>query len=110
MGGVLVQFGTVLSTFVSVALVVFGGYSAYWGTVSLEQSVAFGLFAVVVVAGYRSFAVRREHWVDATGTTMLVLAGAGAYALGVTVGPESLQAVGHALFALGCVHYVLRGL
>lgn len=110
MGGLLVQVGSVFSTFVGVALVVFGSYSAYWGTVSLDQGVAFGFFAVAVVAGYRSFAVRRGHWVDATGTTLLVLAGAGVYAAGVTVGPETLQSAGHALFAMGCAHYVLRGL
>lgn len=108
MGSLFVTAGNVLSTFLGVVLLVFGGYSAYWGTVSSELAVAFGVLAVGVVAGYRSFTVRSNHWVDAAVTTLLVFGGALAHFAGVYVGVGLVETVGQALFAIGCVYLLVR--
>lgn len=110
MAGPFVQVGNVLSTFLGVALVVFGGYGAYWGTVSLEQAAGFGLLAVGVVAGYRSFTVRAGHWVDAAATTLLLLVGAALFFGGVTLGADALATAGQALFAIGAGYLLVRTL
>lgn len=110
MSGLLVQVGNVCSTFVGVALVVFGGYGAYWGSVSTEQAVAFGVLAVGVVAGYRSFTVRATHWSDAVATALLVVCGAGGFFLGATFDVGLLRTGGQAVLALGCVYLLVRAL
>jgi hypothetical protein len=110
MSGLLVQVGNVLSTFLGVALVVFGGYGAYWGNVSVEQSVAFAALALGVVAGYRSFTVRSRHWSDAVATAVLVVAGAGGFFAGAMLGIDLLQTGGQAVLALGCVSLLVRAL
>ena len=108
MGGLLVQVGSVLSTFLGVSIAVFGGYSAYLGTATAEQATGFGLFAVAVVAGYRSVAVGSGRRVDGVGNVALFLAGAAAYYVGVTLGVGEVAAAGQALFALACAYFVMR--
>ena len=110
MGGLLVQVGNVLSTFLGVVLVVFGGYGAYWGSVSGEQAAAFGALAVGVVAGYRSFTVQSTHWSAAAVTAALVLGGAVVVFAGVTYGVAPLRTVGQAALAIGCASLLVRAL
>lgn len=110
MGGLLVQIGSVCSTFLGVSLVVFGGYGAYWGSVSVEQATACLALAVGVVAGYRSFTVESRHWSDAVTTAALVLGGAFGFAAGVTLGIDALRTGGQAVLGLGCASLLVRAL
>lgn len=108
MGALLVQVGSVLSTFLGVALVVFGSYSAYSGAITVEQAAAFGVVAVAVVGGYRSLVSGSGARVDAASNAALFVLGAGAYVGGVVGGVGTAATVGQALLAIAVAYLVVR--
>ena len=108
MGNRLVQAGTVLTGFVGVALVVFGGYRVQYGIGTVEELLALAFLAVAVVAGYRSLAVHSGPRINAVGNTALFLGAAAAYGGGVNLGIDAVATAGQALFLIAVVYFAVR--
>lgn len=108
MGGRITQAGGVLSAFTGVALVVFGAYSVRSGAATIEQAIAYGLFAVAVVAGYHSLTDDTGSRPDAIGNTALFVGGAAVYSGGVNFAIDPAVTAGQALFAIAVVYFVIR--
>lgn len=108
MGEQFEQVGNVLTGFLGVALVVFGGYRVRAGTGSPEQLLALAFLAVAVVASYRSLVVHHGSRVNAVGNTTLFLAGTATYTGGINFGIAPAVTAGQALFAIAVAYFVLR--
>ena len=102
------QAGTVVTGFLGVAIVVFGGYRFQNGAGTLEELIAFAFLGIAVVAGYHSFTMQSGPRVNAVGNTALFVAGAAAYGGGVNFGLDPALSVGQALFALAIGYFFVR--
>ncbi len=108
MGDRLVRAGSVLTGFVGVALVVFGGYRVRYGTGTVEELLALAMLAVTVVASYRSLAVHTGPRVNAVGNSALFLGAAAAYGGGVNFDIGAVATAGQALFLIAAAYFMLR--